>query len=78
MAILPYTGETTRLCAPTEPLSLPVEQPRHLDIALITLVALALILGGCWLVVRVNDQAFAVAAAFLVAGFIWIAFGRHE
>ncbi len=75
---IPYTGKTVRLCPPTEPLSLPVEQARHLDIALITLVALALILGGCWLVVRVNDQAFAVLAACLVAGFIWIAFGRHE
>lgn len=77
---IPYTGKTVRLCPPTEPLSIPVEAARDpaIDwIVMVTIIALALILGGCWLVVRVNDQAFAVLAAFLVAGFIWIAFGRQ-
>ncbi len=75
---IPYTGKTVRLDAPTEPLSIPTPARTHLPIALLTLVALALILGGAWLVVRVNNQAFAALAACLVAGFIWIAFGRHD
>lgn len=74
---IPYTGKTVRLDIPTEPLSIPTPAHAPLDIALLTLVALALILGGAWLVVRVDDQAFAVLAACLVAGFIWIAFGRQ-
>jgi flagellar biogenesis protein FliO len=74
---IPYTGKTVRLDTPTEPLSIPTPRPAQLDIAVLTLVALALILGGAWLVVRVNDHAFAVLAACLVAGFIYLAFGRQ-
>ncbi len=75
---IPYTGKTVRLDAPTEPLSTPTPARAHLPVALLTLLALALILGGAWLVVRVNDQAFAVLAACLVAGFMYLAFGRHD
>lgn len=73
---IPYTAETVRLSdVPTEPLTLP-RAPASFT-GLLLLVACLLILGACWLVVRVGDQAFAVGAAALVAGFIWLAFGRE-
>ena len=75
---IPYTGKTVRLDVPTEPLSIPTPTRTPIPVALLTIIALALILGGAWLVVRVNDQAFAVLAACLVAGFIYLALGRHE
>lgn len=86
---LVYTGDTQRFppVAPTEQLSqasVPTERlyilpdARPWGVALAFFVSIFLILGACALVVRVGDHAFAVLAAFLVAGFIWLAFGRRE
>lgn len=83
----PVTGPTERFppVAPTEMLSqaVPTEplytlpDARPWGVAVLTGAGLFLIIGAAALVVRVNDHAFAVLAAVLVAGFIWLAFGRE-
>jgi len=83
---LVYTGETTVLrdveprfppATVTEELSqfYPVPDVAPYAVVVLLFIAVALIFGACYLVALVNTQAFAVLAAFLVAGFIWLAFG---
>lgn len=86
---LVYSGATERLdrfppVAPTEQLSqktapLVLPAPRRYvpyDIAGLLIASVTLIFGAIWLVQRVDSDAFAVLAALLVGGFLWLAFGR--
>lgn len=70
-----YTDETTRLVPPTERIG-EVKKSAPLSIGALTIIAVALILFISVLVLRVNSHAYAVLAAFGVAGFVYVAFGR--
>ena len=81
---LVYTGDTVRFppVAPTEqlaqfdaPPAYAVPDAAPYAVAVLLCVAVALIFGALYLVARVDSQAFAVLAAFVVAGFVKLAFG---
>ena len=71
------TGELSQFRPDAAPFDVqPIPDDAPYAVAVLFCVAVALILGACWLVLRVNDHVFAVLAAGLVAGFIWLAFGK--
>lgn len=84
-----YTGKTRVLDAPTEaldrfPPASPTEERAQFytlpetwpyALALLFVCAVALILVALYAVAMVNSHAFAVLCAFVVAGFLWFAFG---
>lgn len=76
---IPYTGKTVRLAPITEELpQLEIPEAAPYATAVLLGIAVLLIFGACYLVALINTQAFAVLAALLVAGFIWLAFGVTE
>lgn len=53
----------------------PVPDAAPYAVAVLFCIAIGVILGACYVVAMVDSQAFALLAAAVVAGFLWIAFG---